>query len=203
MSQKTKDRILEMSLALFNARGSGNVSTRHVADELGISPGNLYYHYANKEAIVQALFDRLDKTWDEAYAFSPDEPLSLRRVAEMLSVTFEIIWRYRFFFREMTLLVHNDPALAGRYREVSARSLRDTRFVLRCAVDTGLLHPLPDGELDGLAEALVVVSNHWLSFAEMGGDEVDLRNGVALLLSLLNPHLTPQAKRDSETLSFA
>lgn len=200
MSQKTKTRILETALRLFNDRGSGNVSTRHVADELGMSPGNLYYHYANKEAIVRALFARLDGTWDEAYRFSLDEPLTLGRVAEMLSVTFEIVWRYRFFFREMTLLVHNDPALAGHYWEVRERSLKDTRFVLACAVDAELLLPQADGALDRLTEALVVVSNHWLSFEEMGGDPRNTQNGVELLLSLLEPHLTPHAARDLATL---
>ena len=94
---KTKQKILKTALELFNERGSGNVSTRHVADALGISPGNLYYHYANKEEIIRALFDGLDETSDEAYDFSLDAPLTLERVAEMLSVTFEIVWRYRFF----------------------------------------------------------------------------------------------------------
>jgi AcrR family transcriptional regulator len=91
----TKARILKTALSLFNERGSGNVSTRHIAEELTMSPGNLYYHYPHKEAIVQALFTKLNKTWDEAYAFSSDEPLTLTRIAEMLEVTFEIVWQYR------------------------------------------------------------------------------------------------------------
>lgn len=201
---QTKQKILSTALALFNERGSGNVSTRHIADELGISPGNLYYHYANKETIVRVLFDGLDKTSDEAYTFSLDVPLNLERVAEMLTVTFEIVWRYRFFYREMTLLVHNDPALAARYREMRGRAERDTRFVVDCATDAELVAPMPDAARDALTKAILVISSHWLGFEEMGGEQLEkqhITRGVALLMSILEPHLTLQAKRELPALT--
>lgn len=55
---KTRDRILECSLLLFNEQGEPNVSTLEIANELGISPGNLYYHFHGKEPLVMALFER-------------------------------------------------------------------------------------------------------------------------------------------------
>ncbi len=201
---KTKQEILTTALELFNVRGSGNVSTRHIAEDLGISPGNLYYHYSSKEDIIRALFGELDKMSDEAYGFSLDAPLTLERVAQMLSVTFDIVWRYRFFYREMTLLVHNDPALAKRYREMRERGERDTRFVVDCAVDAGLVAPLSKAKRDTLTEALLVISSHWLAFEEMGGrqlEEPHIERGVALLISVLEPHLTPQAQQDLPALA--
>lgn len=201
---KTKQKILTTALELFNVRGSGNVSTRHIAEDLGISPGNLYYHYSSKEDIIRALFGELDKMSDEAYGFSLDAPLTLERVAQMLSVTFDIVWRYRFFYREMTLLVHNDPALAERYREMRERGERDTRFVVDCAVDAGLVAPLSEAKRDTLTEALLVISSHWLAFEEMGGrqlEEPHIERGVALLISVLEPHLTPQAQQDLPALA--
>jgi AcrR family transcriptional regulator len=194
----TKARILKTALNLFNEQGSGNVSTRHIADALDMSPGNLYYHYPHKEAIVQTLFSDLDKTWDKAYDISLDEPLTLARVAEMLEVTFEIVWQYRFFFREMTLLVHNDPTLTKHYRKTAERSKRDTRFVVECAVDAGLLKPLTKGELEHLTEAILVISSYWLSFKEMNSTMITkktVKDGVKLLVGLLEPYFTASAKQ--------
>lgn len=58
--RRTAERILAASLALFNRFGEPNVSTTLISHELSISPGNLYYHYPAKEALVNALFDRFE-----------------------------------------------------------------------------------------------------------------------------------------------
>src|SRR5690606_39711851 len=53
---KTRDRIVLESLALFNIQGERNVTTNHIAAHLGMSPGNLYYHFRNKQEIIAELF---------------------------------------------------------------------------------------------------------------------------------------------------
>ncbi|MGE8356801.1 MAG: TetR/AcrR family transcriptional regulator [Microvirgula sp.] len=53
---KTYDRIVSESLALFNEHGERTITTNHIAAHLGISPGNLYYHFRNKEEIVYQIF---------------------------------------------------------------------------------------------------------------------------------------------------
>ncbi|MGA1343220.1 MAG: TetR/AcrR family transcriptional regulator, partial [Hyphomonas sp.] len=58
---KTRDRILEVSLLLFNEEGEGVLSSVDVANALEISPGNLYYHFRGKDAIIRALFDRFEE----------------------------------------------------------------------------------------------------------------------------------------------
>ena len=58
-----RQRIIDAALMLFNDQGTGAVSTNHIADAAGISPGNLYYHFRNKEEIIRVLFERLFAAW--------------------------------------------------------------------------------------------------------------------------------------------
>ena len=58
---KNRDRILDSSIDLFNQSGVVAVTTNHIADHLNISPGNLYFHFRNKEEIIRELFERMCK----------------------------------------------------------------------------------------------------------------------------------------------
>lgn len=51
----TKQKILDASVQLFNEYGISNVRLQQIADETGISVGNLAYHFNNKEAITETL----------------------------------------------------------------------------------------------------------------------------------------------------
>ena len=63
--RRTAERILEVTLELFNRFGEPNVSTTLISAELNISPGNLYYHYPAKDELINSLFDRYERSLSE------------------------------------------------------------------------------------------------------------------------------------------
>src|SRR5436309_8608324 len=70
---KTKERIVETAIRLFNEQGTGAVSTNHIAQALSMSPGNLYYHFRNKEEIIRAILERMMTRWETLYTAPPRE----------------------------------------------------------------------------------------------------------------------------------
>ena len=57
-SERSREQILASALKLFSHRGYGATSVRDIAEEAGLSKGNVYHHFPDKESIFRALLDR-------------------------------------------------------------------------------------------------------------------------------------------------
>ncbi len=123
-----RDKILQESVGIFNRMGAGSTSTNHICAALRISPGNLYFHFKNKEEIVFAIFERMcEETyslWKTALS-SGEFPPPLAFIEQSM----EIFWRFRFFHREMYHLRRQDPELSRRWH----KHLEKTRRFMRAA----------------------------------------------------------------------
>ena len=97
---KTRERILVTSLLLFNEEGEPNVTTVDISNEMEISPGNLYYHFKGKEAIIEALFLRFEAELSEILHAPLEKALSVEDSWFYLYVVFEEIYNFRFFYRD-------------------------------------------------------------------------------------------------------
>ena len=198
MSPDTKTRILDAALTLFNERGTSNVTTNHIAEAMGISPGNLYYHFRNKAEIVQGLFARIVGEWATNYAVPTGTMPSIQMTEIMVAGNFQIQARYRFFFRDLTLLLNADPALAAAYRQNREAGLANTKFLLNLFAEAGVLKPFAETEvLDDLAQMLWLVGDFWQVFKDTGGTDfspADTEQGVRLFQRLLTPHLIGDMK---------
>ena len=188
----TRTRILNMALELFNARGTANVTTNHIAEALNMSPGNLYYHFRNKVEIVRELFARIMQAWAENYALPPGKPPTFKTMDAMAAGNFEIQWRYRFFFRDLTLLLGADPELAALYRGNRETGMANTIALLRHFIASGLMHSADKRRLDEISQLLWLVGDLWLVFREAGGSDLskaDMDQGVRLFRRILAPHM--------------
>jgi AcrR family transcriptional regulator len=198
MSPDTKTRILDAALTLFNERGTSAVTTNHIAEEMGISPGNLYYHFRNKAEIVQGLFARIIDEWALNYAVPPGTMPTLQLSEAMVAGNFQIQARYRFFFRDLTLLLNADAVLAAAYHQNRASGIANTKSLLNLFAQAGVLRPFADAEtLDDLAQMLWLVGDFWLVFKDTGGADfspTETEQGVRLFRRLIDPHMNGDMK---------
>jgi AcrR family transcriptional regulator len=190
---KTRDSILQTALELFNTRGTDAVSTNHIAEAAGISPGNLYYHFRNKGEIIRALFEQLFAETDRAFAVPMDRMFTLEDVRGMVRINFEIIGGYRFAYREILPLLRADADLRARYLAVRQRGYEGFREIFAALEHAGML-TMPDDEqaIDQLADLCWLISEFWLSTVEVSGHEVDaaqMQRGLDLMTRVLHPYI--------------
>ncbi len=190
---KTRDKILETAIRLFNEGGTAAMSTNHIADAVGISPGNLYYHFRHKEEIISAIYDRMSVEWVEIHALPEGETLTLTDLTRMVHRNFEVLWHYRFFYREMVVLVRNDDDLRRKYQAVRNGGFANFRHLFHHFIEAGVATaPSPPTTLDDLATMAWLVVEFWLTFVELGGEPVTAEQqerGVHLLMQVLRPYL--------------
>jgi AcrR family transcriptional regulator len=189
-----RQRIIEAALSLFNAQGTGAVSTNHIAEAAGISPGNLYYHFRNKEDIIRALFERLFAAWDETFQMPVNRAPSLADLDDLITANYQVIWEYRFAYRELAALLRNDPELNERYLAVRRRGYEGFAGLIEAFVVAGLLSPPsdPQHDLPVLTELCWIVSEQWPVNLELSGRPFDaegILEGAALMRWVLKPLL--------------
>lgn len=194
---KTRDRIVAMSLKLFNEQGERNVTTNHIAAALAISPGNLYYHFRNKDAIVAALFEQMTARFEGVLAQGRDGDLSLPHLFSFLDGLFDSLWRYRFFNRNLPHLLDRDPVLARAYAAYVARMKEHMRLLLEVLNGQGILKLAPD-DYPHLVENTWLVGTFWLNyqetaFPERAITEASVRKGIVQLLHLFRPYVVAEA----------
>jgi AcrR family transcriptional regulator len=190
---KTRERILTTALRLFNDSGTAPVSTNHIADALGISPGNLYYHFRNKEEIIRALFEQQFARWDELYALPDDRMPTLADLQQLVRATFATAWEYRFMYRELIALLRRDDELQRRWAEVRSRGFEGFRELVELFGAAGVLRVPQDAALvTRLAELIWLISEFWLASVEVSGEAVDpaqMEHGIELMLQVLDPFI--------------
>ena len=186
-----RQRILESALSLFNDQGTGAVSTNHIADAAGISPGNLYYHFSNKEGIIRALFETLFAAWDKAFQLPANQAPTLADLDAMIKANYQIIWEYRFAYRELSVLLRSDPELQRRYLEVRRRGYEGFTVLVETFISAGVLLPPADPkDLAVITELCWIICEQWPLNLELNGRAFDVEGvmqGADLMRFILRP----------------
>ncbi|MEO0466196.1 MAG: TetR/AcrR family transcriptional regulator [Pseudomonadota bacterium] len=140
---KTRDRILAASLDLFNSEGEANVTALDVANVLEISPGNLYYHFKGKDALILTLFDGFEAEMDVILQGADGRLDSLEDHWVFLYILLEEIHDFRFFYRSLGLLTERYPTLSNRLSALNGRLRATLEASLEVFGDKGLFARSP------------------------------------------------------------
>jgi AcrR family transcriptional regulator len=205
VARQTRQRILDASLAMFNAQGEPNVTTNHIADELEISPGNLYYHFKNKDDIIEHLFGRYEERIDDALAAPSGRLPGLEDVWLQLHLVFECIWDYRFLYRDLIDILSRNRRLRIRFARILRRADEQAHVVMRGLSQAGVMRASA-AELDAAATNVLVISTFWMNYASARGDKDEqrsIRDGIVQVMMLLAPFLRDAERVHLNTLTQA
>jgi AcrR family transcriptional regulator len=201
--RRTAERIAEVTLELFNRYGEPNVSTTLISAELGISPGNLYYHYASKDALVNQLFDHYEVAMLGLLDAAPD----VRDIEDtwfFLHSLFEQVWSHRFLYRDLNNLLSGNRHLETHFHAVLERKTHAFRLMLESLSAAGLMRIGPDS-VETLSASMSVMVTYWLSYEyvrnprqalEPASAGLALTRGAQHVLALLTPYMASQDLQD-------
>lgn len=199
--RRTAERILEVTLELFNRFGEPNVSTTAISAELNISPGNLYYHYPAKDELINSLFDRYERGLSELLR-AADGVRNVEDAWLFFHMLFELIWQYRFLYRDLNDLLSKNRRLETHFQAV----LKNKSLAVQAVLDglaRGSAVRIDPREAESVAASMVVVLTYWLSYEyvrdprkalEPESAGAALARGAYHVLGLLMPYLDPAAR---------
>lgn len=196
---KNRERILSTSVELFNQSGVVAVTTNHIAAHLSISPGNLYFHFRNKEEIIRELFDQMCESVYNVWMPNKKLP-AYDSPAELVERTFDVFFAYRFFHREMYHLRRKDPTLARKWKSHINKSVRLLQATYSHWIKAGVMKQIDDPkEMQMISDVVLITSSSFLQFfesAEKPATRRSVRQGVDHLLRFLLPYHTDDKRKE-------
>src|SRR5690242_6463747 len=166
--RRTRERILETALALFNRFGEPHVTTGHIADELNISPGNLYYHFRNKDDIIGDLYAALEARIAPLTAIPPDRAPHVDDLWLLLHLLFERMREYRFFYRDLDEITSRNRKVAQRFAAFNRRGEATVIELCNGLVRSGAMRAT-EREIAALAQNVLMVATYWMSWQRISG----------------------------------
>ncbi|HMM14880.1 MAG TPA: TetR/AcrR family transcriptional regulator [Parvibaculum sp.] len=206
MAPNTKDRILVASLRLFNENGYDTVTTARIAEEVGISEGNLWYHFRTKKDLVRAHQHNLIRRIDTRLAIKSTPETVLDAYVLFNRMVFQEVWDYQFLYRDQAEFGRTSPELEGKVHRVYELTTAMLQKMFRHMIEAGHLS-MPVDQIAPLADNVWVVVRYWPSFLRetrrvVKLDKSALNGGIRHHFALFETHLTDEARAYLEVHAY-
>ncbi len=209
--RRTAERIASVTLDLFNRYGEPHVSTTMISSELGISPGNLYYHFPSKDKLVNHLYDQFEVSMLSLLDAGGDVQ-DIEDAWFFLHTLFERVWDHRFLYRDLNHLLSGNRHLETHFHAVLERKTLALRQMLESLAAAGVMRIDPD-TVETLSASMAVMVTYWLSYEyvrdprramEPESASQAMGRGARHVLGLLTPWLTsPELQQHLTALTSA
>ncbi len=209
--RRTFERIASVTLDLFNRYGEPHVSTTLISSELGISPGNLYYHFPSKDQLVNHLYDQYEASMLTLLDAGGDVQ-DIEDAWFFLHTLFEKVWDHRFLYRDLNHLLSGNRHLETHFHAVLERKTLALRQMLESLGQAGLMQIGPE-TVRTLSASMAVMVTYWLSYEyvrdprhamEPESASSAMGRGAQHVLGLLTPYLaSPELQQHLMALTSA
>ena len=194
----TKEKIIAKSLEMFNGSGVENVTTRHIARELGMSQGNLHYHYANKDKLLEKLFADMMGAFKSAERVLEEDLLDPAKMLSSMTDNFRIMHEYRLFFQQNDVIWRRIPEIKEGMLMLFQTKQSEIFALIGLYQQAGKLRAgITAKQIEFLAEQFIFNIQSWLIVKDYHTQPASHEYYARLLFRLWLPYLN-----DSEVIAW-
>ncbi|WP_340155201.1 TetR/AcrR family transcriptional regulator [uncultured Winogradskyella sp.] len=198
-----KHKIKTEAISLFNVLGFSVVSMKQIADKLGISAGNLRYHYVSKEALLKVIYTEMyDETLD--YILPDNTYITLFHFEEMMQKFDNLQQRYAFFFKDIVHISTVYPSISKPYEASNLVRFKDARKLIDYYVESGrMVAENQTIDYDQVIYTIWMISTFWQAQKQIMKTEqyeVNKRPSIEIQWNLLLPYLTEKGLNEYQEL---
>jgi AcrR family transcriptional regulator len=201
--RRTRERILELSLKLFNDIGEPNVTTTTIAEEMEISPGNLYYHFRNKDDIINSIFSQFEQQIEKRLRFPDDHRVTIDEMWSYLQYMADFLWTYRFLYRDLNDLLARNRTLETHFKEIITHKVRFASQLCEKLVEDGEMVATAQ-EIEVIATNMGLIATYWLSYQyvmnprkynDQDAMRAELHQASLHIISVMAPYLRGRSRQ--------
>ena len=201
---QTRDKIVEDSLLLFNTRGTDLITVRHIAKQMGISHGNLCYHFPRKEDIIYQLYLNLVTELDAEIGQLQEGALNIKQVMESVGKTFAIQYKYKFILTDFVAIMRNIPEIQTHFQSLFVRRKTQFSALIDYLIQAGYFQEEQyPGQYDVFIHQFYILGDFWIAESEIlfrGSDEEKLTHYIRIAGGLVYVYLTERGRQEMQDL---
>ncbi|KAA3606250.1 MAG: TetR/AcrR family transcriptional regulator [Calditrichaeota bacterium] len=203
---KTKEKIILKSIEMFNSKGISKVTIRHIANELGISHGNLGYHFKSKGLIVSEIYNRMVEEINNLVLPPNSESLTLNHYNILLLQVLNFQKKYIFFYLDLIEIFRLFPEIAKKHEKTYTLRIAQNQKLFQNFIEQNLIKPESQtGTYNRVIHTTWMLINFWISQQWVFQTEspvLQTHFTLRQLWDLLIPHLTEKGKIEYQNLNL-